>query len=104
MELHRNLIYGVHEGLVRFLRLLAQLGEGLDRRMRGLVICHPSRPGVVHIFWSDIFPERQGKDRIHEEQEIRVPFWQNLLWHLTFDPLRYVGDVVQSTVPTKTAA
>src|SRR5215217_8303561 len=57
-ELRCNLLYGVHKGLVRFLRLLTQGGEGLDRRMRGIMICHPSRPSVVYIFWSDVSPER----------------------------------------------
>jgi hypothetical protein len=70
----------------------------------GFAVGHPGGPDIVHILRSYVFPERKGEDRVHQEQQVSVPFGQDFLRHLASDPLRYFGDVVQSTVPTKTAA
>lgn len=57
----------------------------------------------MHVLRSNVFSNRQGEDRVHQEQEIRIPFWPNCLRHLVSNPLRYVSDVVHSNALTKTA-
>src|SRR5215213_10470467 len=103
-ELRCNLLYGVHKGLVRFLHLWVQLGKGLDRLVGGVAVGHPGGPSVVHVLRSNVFPDSQGEDRVHQEEQICVPFWQHLRWYLTTNLLRHVGDVVQaSNAPPNTA-
>jgi hypothetical protein len=99
-----HLPYGIHKRLVCFLRLWTQASKWLDRLVRRVTVGHPGGPCIVHVLRSNVLADRQGEDRIHKEQQISVPFGQDFLRHLASDPLRYVSDVVQSTVPTKTAA